>query len=63
MVQANAQMEELVTFEAYMARYESQNIYFSKLADFATCGRVSAVTRQTAINLAIAKAKALKKIG
>ena len=56
-------MEELVTFEAYMARYESQNIYFSKLADFATCGRVSAVTRQTAINLAIAKAKALKKIG
>ena len=52
-----------VNFESYMARYESSNIYFSKLMDFATSAKQSIVIRGKAINMAVSRAKALKKIG
>ena len=51
------------TFEEYMARFEGENIYFSKCHDFATNGRVPMATREKAINMAVSRAKALKKIG
>lgn len=52
-----------VTFESYMARYEDKPIYFSKLTDFVTNGRVPFEIRAKALNLAVMKAKASKKIG
>jgi len=41
MVQADANMEGSVTFEDYMSHYENKPIYYNKLSDFATNGRVS----------------------
>ena len=52
-----------LTFESYMARFENKNIFFSKLMDFATCGRVPMELRGKALNLAISRAKQLKKVG
>lgn len=52
-----------MSFESYMARFENTNIYFSKLMDCATSGRQSIETRGKAINMAISRAKATKKIG
>ena len=52
-----------LTFESYIARYEQKPIYYSKLADFATSGRVPMETRGKAINFAIMRAKQEKKIG
>ena len=51
------------TFEAYMQRFEGTNAYFSKLLDFATSGRLPIETRGKAINMALQKAKASKKVG
>ena len=62
MVQAHPE-DAPVTFEQYMARYEGSNVYFSKLNDFANSGRMPIEIRGKAINLAVSKAKALKKIG
>ena len=52
-----------VSFEDYMARYEQKPIYYSKLQEFATSGRVPMEIRGKAINLAIMRAKQEKKIG
>ena len=52
-----------VNFDSYMVSYENSNIYFSKLMDFATSGRQTIDIRGKAINMAISRAKALKKIG
>lgn len=66
MVQANPSMistDGAMTFESYMARFENSNIYFTKLEDFAKNSRLSVELRGKAINMAIAKAKAIKKVG
>ena len=64
MVQADVNMEgEVTTFESYMSRYEDKPIYYHKLQDFATNGRCTMETRGKALNLAVMKAKATKKIG
>ena len=63
MVQADANMDGDLTFESYVARYEEKPIYFHKLQDFATNGRCSMEMRGKALNLAVMKAKATKKIG
>ena len=54
--------EASLTFESYMSRFEGSNVYFSKLMDFASSGRLSMEIRGKAINMAISRAKALKKI-
>ena len=59
----SASLEAAPSFESYMARYENKNIYFSKLMEFATNGRADMELRGKAINMAIARAKQLKKIG
>ena len=59
----SAALEATPSFESYMARYENKNIYFSKLMEYATNGRASMQLRGKAINMAIARAKQLKKIG
>ncbi len=51
------------TLEGYLARFEQSNIYFNKCMDFATCGKMPMQTREKAINMALARAKAMKKIG
>ena len=58
MVEASSE----VTFEGYMARFEHSSVYFSKLMDFATSGRLTMEIRGKAINMAVSRAKALKKI-
>ena len=62
MVEASSGGDAALTFESYMARFESSNVYFSKLMDFASSGRLSMEIRGKAINMAISRAKALKKI-
>ena len=63
MVEAAAPGDAPLTFEAYMRRFENSNIYFSKLMDFATSPRMTIQERGKAINMAIGRAKTLKKIG
>ncbi len=54
---ATSGLEGALTFEGYMANYENKNIYFSKLMEFASNGRVDMDLRGKAINMAIARAK------
>lgn len=63
MVEAINSGSEPLTFESYMARFENTNIYFSKLQEFATSARLPFELRNKALNMAILKAKQLKKIG
>ena len=46
-----------------MRRFENSPIYFSKLMDFATSGHLPIEMRGKAINMAIKRAKEMKKIG
>lgn len=66
MVQANTTMintDDQLSFEGYMARFENSNMYFTKLEDLAKSSRVPIDLRGKAINMAIARAKVMKKVG